>query len=94
MGIPFSFTRAIRVGSFWRQNSFQADILSILVQIVRKSSFVCLKIASKAPTEAEEVSRVNKLLQIEDLVWQKQLEKAVGGFYIIIFLVLPRPYSL
>ena len=41
--------------------------------------------ASKAPTEAEEVSRVNKLLQIEDLVWQKQLEKAVGGFYIIIF---------
>ena len=83
MGIPFSFTRAIRAGSFWRQNSFQADILSILVQIVRKSLFVCLKMASKVPTEAEEVSRVNKLLQIEDLVWKKQLEKAVGGFYII-----------
>ena len=30
--------------------------------------------------EAEEVSRVNKLLQIEDLVWSKQLEKAVSGF--------------
>ena len=85
MGIPFSFTRAIRAGSFWRQNSFQADILSILVQIVRKSLFVCLKMASKVPTEAEEVSRVNKLLQIEDLVWKKQLEKAVGGFYIIFF---------
>ena len=83
MGIPFLFTRAIRVGSFWRQNSFQADILSILVQIVRKSLFVCLKMASKVPTEAEEVSRVNKLLQIEDLVWKKQLEKAVGGFDII-----------
>ena len=53
--------------------------------------------ASKVPTEAEEVSRVNKLLQIEDLVWKKQLEKAVGGFYIIFFffaLVLPGPYSL
>ena len=86
MGIPFSFTRAIRAGSFWRQNLFQADILSILVQIVRESLalfFVCLKMASKVPTEAEEVSRVNKLLQIEDLVWKKQLEKAVGGFYII-----------
>ena len=56
VGIPFSFTRAIRAGSFWRQNSFQADILSILVQIVRKSLFVCLKMASKVPTEAEEVS--------------------------------------
>ena len=98
MGIPFSFTRAIRAGSFWRQNSFQADILSILVQIVRKSLFVCLKMASKVPTEAEEVSRVNKLLQIEDLVWKKQLEKAVGGFYIIFFSVtralFPLIYSL
>ena len=83
MGIPFSFARAIRAGSFWRQNSFQADILSNLVQIVQKSLFVSLKMASKVPTEAEEVSRVNKLLQIEDLVWKKQLEKAVGGFYII-----------
>lgn len=27
---------------------------------------------------AEEVSRVNKLLQIEDLAWSRQLEKAVG----------------
>ena len=80
--------------SFWHQNPFQADILSILVQIVRKSLFVCLKMASKVPTEAEEVSRVNKLLQIEDLVWKKQLEKAVGGFYIILALVLPGPYSL
>ena len=50
--------------------------------------------ASKVPTEAEEVSQVNKLLQIEDLVWKKQLEKAVGGFYIILALVLPRLYSL
>ena len=100
MGIPFSFTRAIRAGSFWRQNSFQADILSILVQIVQKSLFVCLKMASKVPTEAEEVSRVNKLLQIEDLVWKKQLEKAVGGFYIIFFFfsvtraLFPLIYSL
>ena len=28
--------------------------------------------------EAEEVSRVNKLLQIEDLAWTRQLEKAVN----------------
>ena len=83
MGIPFSLTRVIRAASFWRQNSFQADILSNLVQILRNSLFVCLKMASKVSTEAEEVSRVNKLLQIEDLVWRKQLEKAVGGFYTI-----------
>ena len=28
--------------------------------------------------EVEEVSRVNKLLQIEDLAWSRQLEKAVS----------------
>ena len=33
--------------------------------------------ASNDP-EAEEVSRVNKLLQIEDLAWSRQLEKAVS----------------
>ena len=49
--------------------------------------------ASKVPTEAEEVSRVNKLLQIEDLVWKKQLEKAVGGFYIIFGFSVTRALS-
>ena len=28
--------------------------------------------------EAEEVSQVNRLLQIEDLAWSKQLEKVVS----------------
>ena len=42
------------------------------------------EMASNAPTDADEVSRVNKLLQIEDLVWRKQLEKAVSGFHIIL----------
>ena len=38
--------------------------------------------ASNNP-EAEEVYRVNKLLQIEELAWSKQLEKAVSGsFYL------------
>ena len=35
------------------------------------------EMASNTP-EAEEVSRVNKLLQIEDLAWSRQLEKAVS----------------
>ena len=47
---------------------------------------------SKAPTDADEVSRVNKLLQIEDLVWRKQLEKAVSGFYIILISPALRSY--
>ena len=38
--------------------------------------------------EAEEVSRVNKLLQIEDLAWSRQLEKAVSDFLLLIFLIL------
>ena len=37
--------------------------------------FWFLVMASTNP-EAEEVSRVNKLLQIEDLAWSRQLEKA------------------
>ena len=41
--------------------------------------------ASTTP-EAEEVSRVNKLLQIEDLAWSRQLEKAVST------LILSLPY--
>ena len=42
--------------------------------------------ASNNP-EAEEVSRVNKLLQIEDLAWSRQLEKAVSGFSLfLVFL--------
>ena len=53
--------------------------------------------ASNTP-EAEEVSRVNKLLQIEDLVWSRQLEKAVSvwifldldvSFYCGVQLVFP-----
>ena len=42
--------------------------------------------ASNTP-EAEEVSRVNKLLQIEDLAWSRQLEKAVS-VWIFFFLDL------
>ena len=40
------------------------------------NSLFVLAMASNNP-EVEEVSRVNKLLQIEDLAWSRQLEKAV-----------------
>ena len=40
--------------------------------------------ASNNP-EAEEVYRVNKLLQIEDLAWRRQLEKAVCGLSLLEF---------
>ena len=43
-----------------------------------------LEMASNNP-EAEEVCRVNKLLQIEDLAWRKQLEKVVSGFSLLEF---------
>ena len=51
--------------------------------------------ASNNP-EAEEVSQVNKLLQIEDLAWRKQLEKAVSGFSVLQFpSPIPHPvYSI
>ena len=45
--------------------------------------------ASNNP-EAEEVSRVNKLLQIKDLAWSRQLEKAVSGFCLFsVFFFFP-----
>ena len=95
MGIPFSFTRAIRAGSFWHQNSFQADILSILVQIVRKSLFVCLKMASKVPTEAEGSVPSQQAIADRRFSLEEAVGKSSGGFYIIFFaLVLPGPYSL
>ena len=54
-----------------------------------------LEMASNNP-EAEEVSRVNTLLQIEDLAWRKQLEKAVSGFSLLEFpSPIPHPvYSI
>ena len=86
MGTPLSVPRIARVALFWRQNSLSADILSILfisnLNLWISSKNICsflLKMATNNP-EAEEVSRVNKLLQIEDLAWSKQLEKAVSGF--------------
>ena len=45
------------------------------IQLFKRFSFS--EMASNTP-EAEEVSRVNKLLQIEDLAWSRQLEKAVS----------------
>ena len=44
--------------------------------------------ASNNP-EGEEVSQVNKLLQIKDLAWSKQLEKAVSGFSYFGFPFIP-----
>ena len=86
MGTPLSVPRIAHAALFWHQNSLSADILSILfisnLNLWISSRNICsflLKMATNNP-EAEEVSRVNKLLQIEDLVWSKQLEKVVSGF--------------
>ena len=40
--------------------------------------YLSLAVMATNNPEAEEVSRVNKLLQIEDLAWTRQLEKAVS----------------
>ena len=69
---------------------------NLILRIFPKGIYsLLLEMASNKP-EAEEVSRVNKLLQIEDLAWRKQLEKAVSGFSLLEFpSPLPHPvYSI
>ena len=43
-----------------------------------KFRYLLLAVMATNNPEAEEVSRVNKLLQIEDLAWTRQLKKAVS----------------
>ena len=79
---------------FWQTFCTNHQILSNIQPFLR---FSFSEMASNTP-EAEEVSRVNKLLQIEDLAWSRQLEKAVSvwifldldaSFYCGVQLVLP-----
>ena len=69
--------QALHVLSFWHKNSSEADILSKFPSFPSKSTLFYAVMAQASAN----VYRVNKLLEIEAVDWQQQLERAVGGSF-------------
>ena len=65
---------------FGAKTHFRQTFCTIHQFLLNCDNFQYLSLAVMATNnpEAEEVSRLNNLLQIEDLVWTRQLKKAVS----------------
>ena len=69
----------LHVRPFWREFSARQHVFlwtSLQIHFILQFSAFLLTMAE----ETANIYRVNKLLELEAADWQRQLEKAVGGF--------------